>query len=509
MDAYNAPATNVFTSSTGLTETLALSAHSLQEKARHQSVLLTVEAQKAARSLVVPTLIDDVKAALRSYGEPVRLFGENLADVRDRLRLCMGKRLVQGQHVEQGANQPDEPAEDPAAKVELQYTNAANELVKARLEITKASIARSTKRLNSETKRRAQVVSETSVTQSSAIQAALSNKKAKTEQYAHLYTDPSRAISGPADEDAAAKALYTKLNKLSLSTSEFAGSRAVTSVKFSTAPGSNTVATAGWDGVVSLWEPNDIGGFAVKTEYKDGHEDRIGDIAFSPGGNLLATASVDCTTRLWSSPTNSIQLVGHQQRVCRVRFHPLESGRYVATTSADRSWRLWDSEGGKELLLQDGHFNECYGIGFHPDGSLVTTTDFGGTILTWDIRTGKVVQVWQGHARRVLCSEWSCNGVQLATAGDDGTVKVWDIRTRKLHTTVPAHRRLVSDLKWTADGEALVTSSFDGTIKAWRARDWRNLWVGEGHTGCVGCVDVNEDGKCASVGFDRTLKIWS
>jgi len=66
----------------------------------------------------------------------------------------------------------------------------------------------------------------------------------------------------------------------------------------------------------------------------------------------------------------------------------------------------------------------------------------------------------------------------------------------------------VSDLKWTEDGEALFSSSFDGTVKAWRSRDWKSLWKGEGHAGCVGGVDVKE-GKVVSVGFDRTMKVWS
>ena len=44
---------------------------------------------------------------------------------------------------------------------------------------------------------------------------------------------------------------------------------------------------------------------------------------------------------------------------------------------------------GKELLLQDGHAREVYGVGFHPDGSLVATTDFGGVVQCWDLRTGK------------------------------------------------------------------------------------------------------------------------
>ena len=64
-------------------------------------------------------------------------------------------------------------------------------------------------------------------------------------------------------------------------------------------------------------------------------------------------------------------LEGHEQRVCRVAFHP--SGRYVASASFDTSWRLWDVEKGKELLLQEGHSKEVYTVEFQGDGSLIAS----------------------------------------------------------------------------------------------------------------------------------------
>jgi U4/U6 small nuclear ribonucleoprotein PRP4 len=41
--------------------------------------------------------------------------------------------------------------------------------------------------------------------------------------------------------------------------------------------------------------------------------------------------------------------------------------------SFDKSWRLWDAETQKELLHQEGHSREVYGIAFQRDGALVAT----------------------------------------------------------------------------------------------------------------------------------------
>ena len=151
---------------------------------------------------------------------------------------------------------------------------------------------------------------------------------------------------------------------------------------------------------------------------------------------LLATTSIDLTGALWTvkrqmnfhndTDTHPItttpyviepiaKLIGHQARLCRTAFHP--SGLFVGTTSFDHTWRLWDVErclsldnmnhptaagagttvtGSNnsttgEVLLQDGHTSEVYGIGFHGDGALVSTTDYGGVVRVWDIRTGRSI----------------------------------------------------------------------------------------------------------------------
>ena len=64
-------------------------------------------------------------------------------------------------------------------------------------------------------------------------------------------------------------------------------------------------------------------------------------------------------------------LKGHQDRVCRVAFHP--SGDYVASASFDTTWRLWDVNMAQELLLQEGHSKEVYSVEFQDDGALVAS----------------------------------------------------------------------------------------------------------------------------------------
>mmetsp|Transcript_1362 Transcript_1362/g.1576 ORF Transcript_1362/g.1576 Transcript_1362/m.1576 type:complete len:239 (-) Transcript_1362:13-729(-) len=210
-------------------------------------------------------------------------------------------------------------------------------------------------------------------------------------------------------------------------------------------------------------------------------------------------------------------LRGHQARLCKIAFHPMD-GRYVATTSFIHTWHLWDigESSCRQLLLQDGHAKEVYGIDFHPDGSLVTTTDFAGVTQLWDLRTGKsIANHHKTHAKRVLCAAFNpTNGYHLMTAGDDGTIKIYDLRQRKILATVPAHSRLISQLSLDREeGEYLASSSFDGTAKVWSTRDWRLLATLKGHQGLVMGVDLilnkdDDDVGIITSGYDKTIKLW-
>ena len=508
---------------------------------KHQQVALEFEVKKVMATIDVPTLPQQVRVALRNIGVPIRFFGENLADIRNRLRYELAKRQVlnaggvQQQHgaeTAEGAEAGDE--EEEVTK----YTHASNELIVARQAITKFSLQRAQIRLQDER----------------AFRNAYKNikKRQRNEDIQLEHTVIEEELEKINDK---CIKTYKSLRQMMLEGSQYGDSRVLSCIcstqNNTLLDGSRIIATGSWTGNVQLWDGGSSDGSKNTSLTKIGeqlscHEDRIMGMAMmtttatTATSAILCTTSIDRTAKLWKvqrnddhptlnemeesnpnvwSMTEQSHLKGHTKRLCRTAFHPMK--KHVATTSFDYSWRLWDvetSQNTMQLLLQDGHWKETYGIGFHPDGSLCATTDFAGVIQLWDLRTGKSIRHFLGHAKRILNAEFHpTNGYQLVSSGDDGTIKVWDIRQRKQLSSIPAHSKLITQLRFDPDpcSEYLASSSFDGTIKFWSTRTWTLLNTLKGHDGKVSGIDIlssSNGNHCTrsivSCGFDKTLKIW-
>ncbi len=62
-----------------------------QAESQRASLLRAFENRRAARAIAVPTSEDEVRAGLRSFGEPAFYYGEDLHDRRERLRAAMAR----------------------------------------------------------------------------------------------------------------------------------------------------------------------------------------------------------------------------------------------------------------------------------------------------------------------------------------------------------------------------------------------------------------------------------
>ena len=152
------------------------------------------------------------------------------------------------------------------------------------------------------------------------------------------------------------------------------------------------------------------------------------DVAFSPDGTRLVTASDYGIARVWDGASGQkLFEFRHGMRVTSVAFSP--DGARLATGSNNNSGRVWDAVTGKKLLEVD-HDNEVTSVAFSPDGTRLATgsTDASGRV--WDAVTGKKLLEVR-HDKGVTSVAFSPDGTRLATGSTDASGRVWDAVTGK------------------------------------------------------------------------------
>ena len=306
----------------------------------------------------------------------------------------------------------------------------------------------------------------------------------------------------------------SRLEAMINTTSEVADDRPISTCQFS--PDGKSLLTGAWNGNVRIWsmpECNMQTGFSA-------HMDRITGLAWHPharmgseDGNIVmcVSGSSDCTARLWSEKCQLLhRLEGHTDRLARVACHPM--GRHCGTASFDLTWRFWDIESGSCLLEQEGHSRAVYSLAFQKDGALAVSGGLDSYGRIWDLRTGRCIMLLEGHVKSILSTDFSDCGYLIATGSADNTARVFDIRKKGTLAILPGHTSLISQVKFEPNqGRYLLTSGYDDTSRLWCGKKFKLVKTLAGHEGKVMGSDIapgNDAIIVASVGYDRTLKLW-
>ncbi|KFG01285.1 hypothetical protein IQ62_08705 [Streptomyces scabiei] len=176
----------------------------------------------------------------------------------------------------------------------------------------------------------------------------------------------------------------------------------------------------------------------------DGPGTRVWAVAYSPDGELLATAG-------------------------------------LAHASPDREVRLWDAESYKRLgaCRIEGwelDFIDVLALTFAPDGRSLAAVGHDQLAAVWsDLRTtpsGASCQTARPLASPVVGSAMSSvafsgDGTLLATAGEALQVRLWSVRYKNPRISLAGHRDLVRGITFTNRDRTLLSTSADGTTAVW------------------------------------------
>ncbi len=257
-----------------------------------------------------------------------------------------------------------------------------------------------------------------------------------------------------------------------------AGDDGVLSVAFS--PDSKLIAVGLEGGAVDLLD----GATLMRASTIPGAGKKSTALAFSPGGDLLASAGIDGTLRIWDVRTTALLAkvrASGWEAVTALAFSP--DGSQIANAASDGIVRRWSLASTRRTRVFGSKPNPASTI-ISPDGTRVArvlaSTMPAGTLELSLMSTGEVLEAGLGNARLVADPAFSPDGGMIATADAEAGIRLWTVsggvdstapRTLVSRTLAPASGRIPSEVLFASDDllVGLIGGGKEGdSVAAWR-----------------------------------------
>ena len=280
----------------------------------------------------------------------------------------------------------------------------------------------------------------------------------------------------------------------------------IQTVQFS--PLANVLLSASLDNTARIWDLEAPSSIVFQTKQPMRHA------LFAPKSNLLAFGGDDAMVRLWDSSTARLHdLRGHGERVNRLAFSPERDA--LASASDDRTVRVWQLPDGPGRVFK-GHQGAVGSLAFAPDGQTLISAGTDKTIRVWDRWSGSN-QVLDGHKDVIDDLAISPDGTLVATAEHDeiatdikdavrqvrGIVLLRNLKTQK--TLSLEHQRRVYRIAFSPDGRWLASGA--DTLRLWDVQSGAAK-VLKGHDLRVVDLAFFNGNRLASAAWDKRLIVW-
>jgi len=279
-----------------------------------------------------------------------------------------------------------------------------------------------------------------------------------------------------------------------------------------------------------------------------GHSKQIKDLAFSPDGKTIITASQDHTLRLWqlnlAENSNQSANVSFQQ----ARFYTPDKN--LLTSDDQGRFTFWNTTTGtpeKQLPIQEKGIMD---FGFDLTGKLLIACDREKIIRLWNMENDQnvfAIETGGGSPIRAevltaqgkilsLSRDWHVRSFDIKTRRAVGefqadkfrtsldesklactfsgimsnhTLSLVDITGQKVLAELKGHESTINDFLFTHKGNRLISASDDQTVRIWDCQSFREiLTFREHHEDVIALAISPDDSLVLSLDDRGELILW-
>jgi len=286
---------------------------------------------------------------------------------------------------------------------------------------------------------------------------------------------------------------------------------AITALAFS--PDNSAVAASGFH-EITLWKSAD----GTLDRRLNGLAERVYEVAYSPDGKWMATASGDPgqfgSVKLWLAEPNGggkpvRDLLESNDCVFAVAFSP--DSKLLAAAGADRAIRVWDVESGKELALIEDHADWILDVAFSPDGKRLVSASRDKTSKVFDVEKKESLVTFPGHGQTVYTAAFHPDGKRVFSGGEDNLIRIWGPdNDGKQSGQIGGFGGPVFRLQFTPDGKELLACGPDKAVRVFNAANNAAVRSLAGHTDWIYSFAISPDGKTVASGsWDGEVRFWN
>ena len=229
------------------------------------------------------------------------------------------------------------------------------------------------------------------------------------------------------------------------------------------------------------------------------HKATVNRIAWSPGGECLATSSDDGTLHIFTfSPANThFSLVGHKSRVHSLAWHP--SGKFIFSASHDQTIIAWSIEE-KRAVDKAGCHARVLGMHWLLTNNILVTIEEGMVFRYREFdKSSYFLEIEREIHRNPLSYLQWLDGFFLRN--EAAISELFELAT----TT---SNRLITAAAISIDNSLCAVAMQEGQILL--ARKGTTNRILEGHTAKITSLSISHDFRyLASKSVDGTVRLWS